>query len=342
MRTLVLCLLTFGITASAGCYSAEIDPSLEDVFACDIDESDPEADPAAEDPGCPDGFFCNGTSCVAALPRLQLVSPEPNAIVDPDGFTISIRGTGLNLAPLGTGESGDGLVRVTLDGESIDVTSGALSGGIAIDGFAAPSEPGGHRIELQALRPDGMPYENTGATVREVFFVDDGEPHIIITAPWPNAEFDLDSPLVEFAVASLNVDLAPSDRGHVCGQGHAHVYYDREIPSCIEDAQGCDELYIAVVAPTLEEGPRAQANTAAELPASGETSATLTAVLRQNDHDPFSFERSVFDNDEPQMFDDDEVDDIEGGRCPKEPAADEPLVLRLVTDEIEINRISAE
>lgn len=299
-------LLCLGVSALAatGCYSADLDPIADGVFACDVDED------------CPGTMLCDGDLCLQEVPSISIQSPEDLAFgqsfEDPTNVVIRVSGTGLRLAA-DDDDPNAGFVRVALDGTSVDITSGAISGGIVVEGLTIPANAGGHRISAQAFHSDGTPFGNESSLDTRLFWINDGQPHVAITSPWPGSQFDLDTPLVDFEAAVLNFELSVSDSDLADGFGHVHLYYDEEFPSCAMDA-ACDAGYIAVIAPSPGEGDTRVTDTAANLPTSAETSVELTAVLRQNDHSPLLVARG--DGDE-------ELTDLVTDSIPIDRIADE-------------------
>lgn len=295
MRMYVNSALAVLLSSLSGCYAADLDAALEGVYACRVDDgSDPDAD-------CPDGLLCDGSACVSQLPIVEVRSPEEReAFEDPGDVVIRVAASGLDLNAE-AGEPGAGFVRVTLDEQSVDIREGALSDSVVVE-FEIPDTPGGHRISAQAFRLDETPYRNPGATDASLYWIDDGLPHVAITKPWPGSNIDIGTPLVEFEAALLNIEYALSDTEPADGEGHVHIYYDDAFPACALDPI-CDAGYIAVIAAAPGEGRLPIADTAATVPQSAETAATVTAMLRQNDHDPFCINDDEADADCPETAD---------------------------------------
>ena len=303
-------LLSLGLT---GCYGADFDEALEGVYSCEIvNADDPDAD-------CPGSMQCDGRTCVSEIPVIEIRSPEARQPFDAeDEIVIIVSGSGIDLNAA-EGEAGAGYVRVILDEQVTELRSGPLSDGIQVTGFTIPDTPGGHRISAQAFRLDDTPYGGPTTIDTRLFWIDDGLPHVAITQPWPGSDIDIGTPLVDFEAAVLNFDISVSDVDPLEGQGHVHVYYDDLFPACLDDPV-CDAGYVAVIAASPGEGELQIADTAATVPESAETTATITAVLRQNDHEPFC----ILDNPE----------DPDLATCPED---EDPI---LVTDTITINRVS--
>jgi len=284
-------LLTITALLGAGCYTADLADAEDGVLVCRIDD---------EDARCPDGLRCDGRVCLEEVPVVEITFPEGSnpggqVLAQPEDLVIRVRATGLSV----NGEPEDpnaGFVRVTLDGAFADVREGAITDSVQIDfettDLERPTEPGPHRLSARAFRADGTPFENPEAFVTRLYWIDDGEPHVAITKPWPGETFELGTPLIDIEIAALNFRFDVSDipvPDVTEPLGHAHVYYDEEMPACVLDPD-CDPGYIAVVARTPEQGiasPGETVSTAAALPASSETVATLSAVLRRNDHSLF-------------------------------------------------------
>ena len=310
-------LLALATLCGPGCYTADLDDVGDGALVCRID------DPSAR---CPDGLSCDGRVCLEEVPVVEITFPEGSnpggqVLSQPQDLVIAVRARGLNV----NGDQDDpnaGFVRVTLDGAFADVTEGAITDSVQIDfettDLERPTEPGPHRLSARAFRADGTPFGNPEAFVTRLYWIDDGQPHVAITKPWHGETFELGTPLIDIEVAALNFRFDVSDipvPDISAPLGHAHVYYDEEMPSCVLDPD-CDPGYIAVVARTPGEGianPGETVSTAAALPASSETVATLSAVLRRNNHD--LFDAGITDPDEE----------------PAEPAT-------VVFDEIEILR----
>ncbi len=315
MRTSLAFVPALLSVALSGCYVADLDAGLEGVYTCQIlDATEPNVD-------CPDGLLCDGSRCMSEIPTVEVRSPEAReAFTDPGLVVIRVVGSGIDLGT-DASDPGVGFIRVTLDDQEIDITSGPISDGIVVADLTIPTTPGGHRISARALRADGTPFGNPEAVDTRLFWINDGQPHVAITKPWPGSDIDIGTPLVDFEAAVLNFDISVSDTDPVTGQGHVHLYYDEVFPACAQDPV-CDSGYIAVVAASPGEGTLRIADTSATVPESAETTATITAVLRQNDHTPFCI---VDDPDDPELVD-----------CPDDA---EPV---LVTDSISVNRVSLE
>ncbi len=275
----------------SGCYAADLGEVGGGVLECRL--GDPDA-------GCPGGLICDGQLCVEEAPSVDITFPEGSnpagqVLEAPEDLVIRVRATGLTLST-DQDDPNAGFVRVTLDGEFTDVTMGPITESVQIDfegtDLERPTEPGPHRLSARAFRADGTPFDNPEAFVTRLYWINDGQPHVAITKPWPGDTFDLGTPLVDFEVATLNFEFDVADTpvdDPAAPIGHAHIYYDEDMPECTADPE-CDPGYIAVVARAPGEGRGLTVSTAASLPASGETTATLSAVLRRNDHGVFDAE----------------------------------------------------
>ncbi len=293
---------------SSSCYVADLDGIEGGVLVCRI--GDPDA-------GCPSDLTCDGQVCIEEVPKVDITFPEGSnpagqVLESPEDLVIRVRATGLTLSS-DVDDPNAGFVRVALDGEFTDVTMGPITESVQIDfegtDLERPTEAGPHRLSARAFRADGTPFENAEAFVTRLYWINDGQPHVAITKPWPGDTFDLGTPLVDIEVATLNFSFDVADtpvEDPAARIGHAHVYYDEEMPECTADPD-CDPGYIAVVARTPGEGRGQTVSTAASLPASGQTTATLAAVLRRNDHGLFDAELTGED-DEPATVIFDEIE----------------------------------
>lgn len=201
-----------------------------------------------------------------------------------------------------------GFLRVTFDGVPREIRE-APSNLIQLD-FDEPLTPGAHRIAVQVFRADGSPFGNAEASDRHVFWIDDGQPHVAITEPWPGTEFvsNTTDP-VNVQAALLNFRYGIINDSQVENEGHVHVYYDETFPECGRDTNGCDKRYIGVIsaAPEQSAAKPVELGAAVTLPTAGAGPGTLTAVLRRNNH-------ALFTTDEDALV----FDEIELQRTPAE------------------------
>ena len=267
-----------------GCFSTDLDPNVEGAFSCSVDDD------------CPDSQACDGRRCVAPenVPVMRVLSPEPDPpevfqveSFPDDEIEVRISGTLQFAEPGGDDDApGTGFVDLTVDGMTQRISSGPLSGGIPVTVAFDPT-PGPHRISAQAVRADGEPYAGPQSNATALFWIDNGEPAVAITKPWPGTEFELGTPMIEVEVATLNFEMQEASMAPADGIGHAHVYYDRVFPGCA-DTPDCDRGYLTIVNPpsgTVDD----TASAPITLPESAATMATLTAVLRNDDHTPYRF-----------------------------------------------------
>ncbi|MBV1861415.1 MAG: hypothetical protein KUG77_23550 [Nannocystaceae bacterium] len=268
-----------------GCYAAELDETVDALFACEVSGLADEADV-----DCPGSLRCNGRVCVERLPTVSVLSPESLQVLPLDEeVVVALQVSGLTFSS-DEDDAGGGFIRVTLDDESIDILAGDLTGTLVVENLTVPTGAGAHRIRAQAMRVDGTPFDNDGASSAQVFWRNDGNPHVAITSPWPGSEFELQPDgLIDVEVAMLNFSYGQPDTALAEGTGHVHVYYDDEFPECAQDII-CDAGYIGVVSAAPEQAAL-RLTTLSEgilLPESPAAETTLTAVLRQNDHSPFT------------------------------------------------------
>ncbi len=219
---------------------------------------------------------------------LQILSPELEQRIDFSSFpttgeiTVRIQGN-LDLVPEGSPNvGGSGYLELAIDDKITKLTEGPLTSGLRIDTQIEPTA-GGHRLAVQAFHPDGVPFRNEGALATSLFWLDDGEPHVTVLQPWPGQSLPLRTPPLPTEIATINFQITPAT-GDTRDEalGHAHIHYDQDFPSCSLDPE-CDPEYLAILAP-IEGGPRSRFTMDVPLPDSPEATATVTAVLRNNDH----------------------------------------------------------
>jgi hypothetical protein len=259
------------------CDTAEIDPSLSGVFPCR----------SAND--CPPTQTCVLQTCYReAPPRLEVMSPEAEVAfpVGDDEFVsvvIKIAGDDLDLVDPRhdrDAEFGRGNVLLLVDGvEQAVLTSGDLASGVTMQ-VLVEAVAGPHRIQAIARNSANVRYDNEGAEARRLFWLDDGAAHVAFLEPFPGDVFPLEATEIEVALASLNFTLNRPGGENMERLGHVHVHYDELFPQCAFDPV-CEANQIGMVTAP------AHANTARDtvgLPSAAGGDATLTALLRKQDH----------------------------------------------------------
>lgn len=274
-----------------GCYTAQLDEALPGVFACTQIDDD-----------CPSGLRCVNFTCEDedAVPSLAVTNPEDeqlfitNALDVPVGpppppLELEVLVTGdLTLVAANSGadhEFGEGHVVVTVDGQRAAlIDSGSIDTPRPVP-VEVDNVPGPHRITTQAIRNDGVPYDNEEAVGSRLFWIESElargvRPFVAIKAPWPGSTFQLSDTPIEVEIATLNFDMLVPGQGRSDGEGHAHVYYDTRIDDCVEDV-ACDGAYLAVVGdPPV---------TTFDLPESTARSVELGVALRHIGHELYRF-----------------------------------------------------
>jgi hypothetical protein len=223
---------------------------------------------------------------------MKIISPEPETafpVADqPVMVTVQVGGDSLRLVDPGSdpgSEFGQGNVVLYLDGVEIAVlAAGDLTTGVPIE-VPVPPIPGAHRLVAKARLSNNTFYDNEGSEARQLFWLNDGKPHVGFIHPYPGDVFSLEPALIPFTIAALNYDFVKPNPSvnESPGQGHAHVHYNHDYPGCAFD-NACDNLYVGVVAP---EGPQSSATSALTIPASAAGEAKLTAALQQINHFKF-------------------------------------------------------
>ncbi len=226
------------MSAVPACYTADVDPELEATYTCERDSD------------CVVGRRCVLSVCTdgssALGPAPQVLGPEVLQVFPADSnamFPIVIGGEGLELTdPGGDNVDGQGHVEVYVDGELIELlTAGTLDGRVQTQPIALPSAPGLHRVEAVARRNDGSIYPNAEATALGAFWVDDGQEHLAFLRPAPNTEIVIgQGDELEMEVVTLNFELVnpgfvPTEQLDTPGQGHIHVFFNRNVPDCLPD-----------------------------------------------------------------------------------------------------------
>jgi len=279
---------------ACGCYSAQLDPDLVGVFACDRDDDSP----------CPGEQACINSRCedAALAPALAVITPEDEQALTRDDLDMML-GMPLEPIPLDVviqaslelvpaspddeGVFGQGYVKVFVDGvEQRTLESGSFE---TPDGLQVmvPPMAGPHRIMLEAHRSDGLAYDNPEATVTQLFwFRHQSEllrrPFVAIKSPAPMSVFDTEEQPLTVELATLDFMLREPGGPIVEGEGHAHVAHDTRLPypECVMNPE-CDNVY-------LPDGLVGSSKSAeVTLPASEAGSDELTAVLRKPDHSPY-------------------------------------------------------
>ena len=222
----------------AACYSAEVDPLLEATYACEQD-SDCALGQTCLLELCTDGSTLLGPAPEILGPELLQVFPAGTDIMMP----IVVGGEGLDLEePGGENVAGEGHIEVRVDGEMFElITAGDLEGRVQTSPLVVPTVAGLHRIQVIARQNDGAAYANAEARATSAFWVDDGEEHVAFLRPTPGTEIpigegdQLEIEVVALNFALVNPGLVPTTELQAPGQGHVHVFFDRQIPDCLPD-----------------------------------------------------------------------------------------------------------
>ena len=283
--------LSAALSFSAGCYYAEFDPDRSGTFVCGSTDE------------CPEGQLCYGGVCVSDDgPALEISGPEPFTQISVDNleqlsaFTITVRGSGLNLTDGVSVEEGSGHIRITIDDSDQfgTIVAGNLTQGFnstPIDISGLPVGP--HRIRARAFYGDGTPYSNPSAIADAIFFVDDGSPQIAIVEPRPGHQQRISSPM-PIAIAAINWTWNSANSPLAENEGHTHVYSLPNYPQCLQvdptSSEYCNNFYLQSFSgqgdatnPILLRGEVATDNL---MPLGGGTHP-FQAGLQTNEHDPF-------------------------------------------------------
>lgn len=274
------CAFILASVAGLGCEVTAVEDDLEGVFPCEVTED------------CPGDQHCvAGTCYLEEPPSILLLSPEEEQALPYAGdgsaaaVAIGLTGAGLQLVDPAVEpdpEYGSGYVVVELDGvEVARFTAGTLEGAVSTADIEFDGQPGAHRLEATAHFADGRPYDGPGATVRRLFWVDDGLPRVGFKSPFPGDTLGLEPRLMEVEIATINFEFVKTTPTMVVANGgHGHIHYGARFPACVDDPS-CDNDYIGIIAP---QAPAFTAVGQASVPAAPAGAADLSVVLREANH----------------------------------------------------------
>jgi len=274
--------MSLAFAATLGCFTSELDPDADGVFACSIDAD------------CPDDQVCAGSVCTtpANVVVVNVTSPEPNQVFTAAQFPAPLLAIRLSstielTVPGSPVRPGSGFLRLVVDGQVRDLTRGNVGSGL-VETFTIEDTPGAHRIALQAFDSTGRLYPNPEATFRTLFWLDDGAPHVAFIDPWPGQTFSTQATTLTPTVHALNFELREPQPVRRDGEGHAHLHYEATFPECVDDPV-CDVDYFSLIDTPLSDVGSEQISVARSsrgtLPAVTMTGTdTLSAILRHHDH----------------------------------------------------------
>lgn len=274
-------------TTAAGCYSAEVDPALEATYSCESD-SDCAAGQTCVLQLCTDGSTPLGPSPEVFGPELLQVFPAGGEVLMP----IVVGGAGLELGE-GGGDNvaGEGSVDVYVDDELYEtLVAGTLEARVQTAPLEVPNEPGLHRIEVVARQNDGSAYPNPEARAVSAFWVDDGREHIGFLRPTPNTEVvigrgnELQIEVVTLNFTMLNPGFVDTEDLSKPGQGHIHVFFDRNIPDCLPD---CNFNYESTGFPQMGETSSRLEVEGGVIGSQTEGTFPLEVVAQDSAHQPY-------------------------------------------------------
>jgi hypothetical protein len=270
----------------SACYTADFDPDIAGVFACE------------EDVDCALGQACAAGVCVSASeengPVLQLASPSQLDIyalgLDTD-VQVVVAGRDLVLSGEDPDDPLAGYIEVELDGAVIDtIVEGDLEDGIEIDAIPLPQAPGLHHVRVVSRHLDGDEFVGDRAVAHAAFWVDNGEEQVGILTPPPGTKIPLgDGENLKVEVASLNFTFVNPgfigpDEVDLTGLGYVHLYVDANVPSCLP---GCNFDYQTSIIPAgLSRVNRIIAEEGVLLP-DGVGTVKLQIVAQSPDNSPY-------------------------------------------------------
>ncbi len=219
--------------AASGCFTAEFDPDLANVFACESDEA------------CIEGESCVADRCRADedLPRVALVEdPDtPARVFEVLNSTVTLTLEG-NLDVVAQGSDpvfGEGFFQVKLDDVVLAEIDNQALDGFSLD-FPVQSNAPIQRLAVTLFQSDGTPYTHAGAKATGLTVdatVTDAMVSII--TPWPgDTVVPSEDGTIDVEVRTFNFDpqLIDADKDGepdgTAGDGHIHIYNDGLLPSC--------------------------------------------------------------------------------------------------------------
>lgn len=265
-----------------GCAPDSVDFDRSGLFACESEDGVP---------FCENGGVCAAGRCYAPgeQPRVEIVSPEVPAFsrFEPGQSDLPVNLRVVTNAVLddASPDAGPrGSLEITVDGELVTTLDGGdASGGVDVP-LVVANTVGIHRIAARLIEPDGDAYDNDAAFAGVVYFiVEDDEPYVAITRPWPGDTFDLDTTEIDVQVQSFNFTIVPAGLSATEGRGHVHLHYGDDIGTCFLE-RACDAGPISIVDRALDNGVGAGPGL---LPSAAEGEVILSAILRNVDHGPY-------------------------------------------------------
>ncbi len=281
-----LSLLLAPITGA--CFTAQFDGDADAVFFCQADED------------CQEGQVCSALNrCLNDPgPSLTIKGPESLQLIQYVGvpqITMSLVGSDLKLVAQGQGVvEGEGYVELRLNGVLLETFSeGDLGAGLTHN--SAPgvlAQAGIQRLTARAYRADGTPYENPSASTQQLFWLDDGEPHVAVKNLYPGESLPAGDD-IEVEVVTINFDLIdpesdsdfdPLDR---LQRGHVHIYANKgDLRDCLP---GCNSSYEVTAWP--DDGvPRNSASGTIDNVPGVAGDFKVSVMLNYTDHIPYPAE----------------------------------------------------
>jgi hypothetical protein len=269
----------------AGCFSAELDPTIGDAFACEPDAAG----------ACPEGMQCVVDRCQrdADVPFVEILSPSNGQDFAPGSIISLALGGRVSLEREG-GEHvfGEGHVVIVVDGEEQSrLEAGTLAGtNLDID-VGDPTSVGAHRIAVELRRNDGRPYTHEGAKATRLIWARDEQIRVAIVTPWPGTEIADDVDSIDVTVSFLNFTPGMPESG---AAGHIHVFSDEDVLACApaNDCSLSPSNYNALFNLDTDDGRTATGPLT--LPNDDRTEITISAMLVTDSH-------NVLDPDDPTL-----------------------------------------
>lgn len=285
----------------AGCYGVDFDPAADGVYYCQSDAD------------CGETQACSQFACVDdSGPQVSIGAPEALQREAFGSATLSVNysATNFTISDFDGVVEGQGKMLVKVLGTEVEQLA-ITENGTNLDISALA--PGPYRLSVQAVRGDGTPYENPGATLVRPFYLEDQNPvrpQTAIVTPYEGYVHVVGEPL-EVTVAAHSFEFVgngdncrvddgcdpwaedatcmPVDCDFTAPTGHAHVYNLADFPDCLNDEVSCNGAYIASLRPSdnvESDGVTATGTISGDVFSEPGT-ITFSIGLQYNDHTPY-------------------------------------------------------
>ena len=285
----------------AGCYGVDFDPAADGVYYCQSDAD------------CGESQACSQFACVDdSGPQVSLGAPEAlqREVFGSATLSVNYSATNFTISDFDGVVEGEGKMLVKVLGTEIEQLA-LTENGTNLD--ISTLAPGPYRLSVQAVRGDGTPYENPGATVIRPFYLEDENPirpQTVVVFPYEGYVHVVGEPLevtvgvhsFEFVSDGENCVIEdgcdpwvegatcmPMDCDFTAPTGHAHVYNLDDFPACLNDEVSCNGRYIDTLRPSdsVESDGITATGTISGDVFSEPGTITFSIALQYNNHTPY-------------------------------------------------------